>query len=179
MIPYLIYAQFDLVIHDFPASSCLLTFLSKFNYPPLIGMTAFSDYSVVTSMIPSALIASTSTHFLFKETMSTSFWGRLQNFILHSVVLLIRELYVDPAMDKMVQKVVGGKYDILPIKELRQTASLVLINYNEIIDGAEQLPPNVIGVGGLQIQKPKTLSMVSTSTSRKAAYVLKYFPGFR
>lgn len=152
--------QFDLVIHDFPASSCLLAFLAKFKYPPMIAMTAFSDFSVVTPTIHSALIPSTSTHFLFKEDMTSSFFGRFQNFVLNAMVLFMQKMYVDRAMDQMVGKAVDGKYHVLPVDQLRQKAILALINYNEIIDGMEQLPPNVIGVGGLQIQEPKQLSMV-------------------
>lgn len=127
----------------------------------MIGMTAFSDFSVVPPTIHSALIPSTSTHFLFKEDMSSTFWDRLQNFLLNSIVYFLQEVYVDTIMDAMVRKAVDGEYQVLPVKQLRQKATLALINYNEIIDGMEQLPSNVIGVGGLHIQKPKKLSMVN------------------
>lgn len=127
----------------------------------MIGMTAFSDFSVIVPTIQSALIPSTSTHFLFKEDMSTTFCGRLQNFVLNAIVHFVQVIYVDRIMNEMVRKAVDGQYQILPVKQLRQRAILVLNNYNEIIDGMEQLPPNVIGVGGLQIQEPKKLSMVS------------------
>jgi len=126
----------------------------------VIGMTAFSDFSIVPPTIQSALIPSTSTHFLFKEDMTSTFFGRLQNFVLHSIVYFLQEVYLDPFMDRMIRQAVDGKYDVLPVKQLRQKASLILLNYNEVIDGVQQLPPNVIGVGGLQIQTPKTLSMV-------------------
>lgn len=123
-------------------------------------MTAFSDFSVVPPTIQSALIPSISTHFLFKEDMSSTFFGRLQNFLLNSIVYFLQEFYVDAIMDKFINQAVDGKFHVLPVKQLRQKTSLILINYNEIIDGMEQLPPNVIGVGGLQIQIPKKLSMV-------------------
>ncbi len=125
----------------------------------MIGMTAFGDVSVVPTTIQSALIPSTSTHYLFKESMTSTFWGRIQNYILNTIVRLLQEIYVDTKMDEMVRKAVDGKYQVLPVKQLRQRATLVLINYNEVIDGLVQLPSNVIGVGGLQIQEPKQLSM--------------------
>lgn len=128
----------------------------------MIGMTAFSDFSVVPSTIHSALIPSTSTHFLFKEDMTSTFSGRLQNFILNAIVHFLQVMYVDRVMNEMVRKAVAGKYQVLGVGQLRQRATLVLINYNEFIDGMEQLPPNVIGVGGLQIHQPKQLSMVRT-----------------
>lgn len=128
----------------------------------MIGMTAFSDFSVVPSTIHSALIPSTSTNFMFKEDMTSTFSGRLQNFILNAIVRFLRVIYIDRVMDEMVSKAVDGKYQVLGVEQLRQRATLLLINYNEFIDGVEQLPPNVIGVGGLQIQQPKQLSMVRT-----------------
>lgn len=126
----------------------------------MIGMTAFSDFSVVPPTIQSALVPSTSTHFLFKEDKSATFFGRLQNFVLNAIVNFLQEVYVDRTMDEMVRRAVDGKYDVLPVKLLRQKATLALINYNEVVDGIQQLPPNVIGVGGLQIEEPKKLSMV-------------------
>lgn len=35
--------QFDLVVNDFTAGGCLLGFLHKFKYPPLLSVTAFSN----------------------------------------------------------------------------------------------------------------------------------------
>lgn len=40
--------RFDLVLYDFGCGPCLLPLLHKFNYPPLVALTAFSNppYSV-------------------------------------------------------------------------------------------------------------------------------------
>lgn len=35
--------KFDLVIHDYTCGPCLLGFLPKFNYPPLVGLSAFNN----------------------------------------------------------------------------------------------------------------------------------------
>lgn len=35
--------KFDVVIHDYTIGPCLLFLLTKFNYPPLVGATAFLD----------------------------------------------------------------------------------------------------------------------------------------
>lgn len=35
--------KFDLVLHDFTCGPCLLGLLPTFNYPPLVGVTAFSN----------------------------------------------------------------------------------------------------------------------------------------
>lgn len=42
--------KFDVVLHDFTCGSCLLPLIHKFNYPPLIAVTAFSNppYSIHT-----------------------------------------------------------------------------------------------------------------------------------
>lgn len=126
----------------------------------MIGMTAFGDFSVIANTISTALVPSTSTHFSFKHDMTSTLYDRLQNFILNGIVRLVQEFHVDPAMDRMVRNVVGNKYHVLPLKLLRSRAILALVNHNEIVGEIEQLPDNVIGVGGLQIQPPRQLSMV-------------------
>ena len=35
--------NFDLVIYDYTFATCLLGLLPKFNYPPLVGISAFSN----------------------------------------------------------------------------------------------------------------------------------------
>lgn len=92
--------------------------------------------------------------------MTSTFYERLQNYLLNAIVRFVQEIYVDPVMDELIRKTVDGRYDVLPVKLLRQRAALVLMNYNELIGGMEQLPNNVIGVGGLQIQEPHQLSLV-------------------
>lgn len=42
---------FDLVIYDFTAGPCLLPFLHKFNYPPLVAVSAYNIPSFTTEVI--------------------------------------------------------------------------------------------------------------------------------
>lgn len=42
--------------------------------------------------------------------------------------------------------------DIPSVKELQRHTKLVMVNYDPAIDMPELFPPNVIAVGGMQIQ---------------------------
>lgn len=43
--------KFDLVMHDLSIGSCLLPFLHKFNYPPLISVTAYGHPSFLNDLV--------------------------------------------------------------------------------------------------------------------------------
>lgn len=42
LLAYPDHFPFDLVIYDFTIGACLLPFLHKFNYPPLVGVSAYN-----------------------------------------------------------------------------------------------------------------------------------------
>lgn len=148
--------KFDLVIHDFPTGYCHLAFLHKFNYPPLISLSACNINALVSPLVNSVITSSISPYLSFKEYPNT-FFERLINFAMQNIDHSLRILYLHPEMDKLVRKTFPN---LPPINELMQKSSLVLFNHNPIVDPAEQLSPNAIPVGGLQIKEPKQLPKV-------------------
>lgn len=48
--------------------------------------------------------------------------------------------------------------DTPDLSTLEKATDLMFVNVNEVLDGAESFPPNVIRVGGLQIPKARQLS---------------------
>jgi glucuronosyltransferase len=43
--------KFDLIIYDYSFSPCLLGLVHKFNYPPLIGVSAFNNPSYTVDIV--------------------------------------------------------------------------------------------------------------------------------
>lgn len=60
-----------------------------------------------------------------------------------------------PAIDKQMKKIFGAKSPSADY--LDKLHFLMLVNSNPAIDYAESLPPNIIQIGGAQIQETKTL----------------------
>lgn len=114
-------------------------------------------------MMGGVLTPSTSTHFAYKN-LKTSFIGRIDNYLMQVVDFVLRKYWLYPKMDVAIREQ-GKMIGIPPIEELSRRTKLAMINYDPAIDTPEQLPSNIIGVGGLQIQPAKPLPEVSGSVS--------------
>ncbi|KAJ6642230.1 UDP-glucuronosyltransferase 1-6 [Pseudolycoriella hygida] len=153
--------KFDLVIHDFPAGICMLSFLQKFNYPPLVFMTAYAEYNFIAYVTKTVLTPAYSPYATLAELKPT-FLARLENFLLHTVDYFYYKFIIFPEMDRIVS---SSFENLPPLMELAERTIITMFNYDAAIDGVRQLPPNVIGVGGLQIEKPKELTGVGFNTN--------------
>lgn len=120
-----------MVIHDFPSGICLLSFLEKFNNPPLIHMTAYGDYNFIAYTTKTALIPSLSAHIMLHELKPT-FLGRIENFLLHVYDYVYYNYVVYPEFDKIVA---SSFRNLPPLKKLAQRSILSIFNYNAAIDG--------------------------------------------
>lgn len=79
-------------------------------------------------------------------------YERMENLILHIADNLWRKYYLYPKINRILKE--QAHLNIPPVEQLSKRSKLALINYDSIIDEPAQLLPNVIGVGGLQIQLP-------------------------
>lgn len=75
--------KFDLVVHDFTVGSCLLPFLHKFNYPPMLAVTAFGYPSFTNDLIGGHHYYSYVPHMFLPFDDEMSFVQRFLNFLIH------------------------------------------------------------------------------------------------
>lgn len=75
--------KMDLIIHDFVVGSCFLPFLHKFNYPPLLAVTAFGHPPFLNHLIGGHQYYSYVPHLSTKFDSDMTFMQRMFNFILH------------------------------------------------------------------------------------------------
>lgn len=147
---------FDLVLHDFIMHPCLLGFLHKFNYPPMIAVTAFNAISMSRNLIGSQFYPYIPLP--FRIEFNPSFLGRTENFVLYLADQFYKNFWINPQMDQLSGEYYPDKTP--PVHTLEKLTRLVLINNNPAIDDIEPMLPNVIPVGGLQIKNPKGLPKV-------------------
>uniref|UniRef100_A0A8D8CBA7 UDP-glucuronosyltransferase 2B33 n=2 Tax=Culex pipiens TaxID=7175 RepID=A0A8D8CBA7_CULPI len=145
--------RFDLVIYDFTCGPCVLGFLHKFNYPPLVSLTGFSipqfSHHLVGGHKPSSYVP----HFSLKYDTKMDFFQRTINFIVQNFDSIYREWVFLPHMQGMAQE--AFNFTLPNLAELEQRTQIMLVNTNPVLDPPETLPQNVIPVGGLQIVQPK------------------------
>lgn len=148
--------KFDLVLVDFVMEPCLIGFLDKFNYPPTVGLSAFGvppyTYEFIGGYSLPSYVSHSHAHFGFKM----NFYERIVNFLVYVYEDYQRRYVLYPAAEASMKA--AFKNPNLPSpSELLKKISLVLANTHFAIEKIEPLPPNVIPVGGLQIQEPQPL----------------------
>lgn len=74
---------FDLIIHDFTGGPCLVPFVHKFNYVPLILVTPYSNSPFLANIIGGHQYYAYVPHTVLPFNQTMSFWQRIVNFSFH------------------------------------------------------------------------------------------------
>lgn len=76
--------RFDLVITDMTMGNCLLGFVHKFKYPPLMAVTAFSHPPYMNEFVGGHHYYSYVPHYVLPYSQEMNFFQRFMNFIVHT-----------------------------------------------------------------------------------------------
>lgn len=74
---------FDLIIHDFTGGPCLVPFVHKFNYAPLIIATPYSNSPFLANVIGGHQYYAYVPHTVLPYNENMTFWQRYINFLFH------------------------------------------------------------------------------------------------
>lgn len=80
--------KFDVVLHDFTFGPCLLPLIHRFDYPPLIAVTAFSNPPYSTISIGGIKYPSYIPHYLLNYPMIMSLSQRIFNTFVYATDLM-------------------------------------------------------------------------------------------
>lgn len=76
--------KFDLMIYDYTAAPCSLGLLKKFNYPPLVGITAFCNPVSTADILGADKLGLTvKPHFVLSYDKDMNIFQRLHNGFLN------------------------------------------------------------------------------------------------
>ncbi len=153
-----------MIIYDYMMGGCLIAFANKFKNVPIIGATAFNDNFRVNSFSQNAIIPAISPYAFYNHN-PTTFFGRIFNFWMHMLDKISIHYYVVPKITATIRASTSFK-NSPSMLELGMRSALFLTNYDPSVDGIQQIPPNVIPVGGLQIKPANKLPEVCMSLIR-------------
>ncbi|XP_055315318.1 UDP-glycosyltransferase UGT5-like [Sitodiplosis mosellana] len=171
--------KFDLIVHDFTVGSCLLPFLHKFNYPPMLAVTAFGHPSFVNDLIGGHHYYAYVPHMLLQFDDTMTFVQRFLNFLIHVEEYVLFKYYLIPRLDAIAAKYFGP--NVPSVGELEQRAALAFVNTHPVMETVP-LPQNVIPVAGVQIKEPRPLQKdlrTFIDSSKKGAVVFSLGSNFR
>lgn len=77
--------HFDLIVYDFTPGACLLGFMHKFKYPPLVSITAYGNPSLVNSIIGGHQYYSYVPHYYLHYDHDMNIRQRFSNFLVHII----------------------------------------------------------------------------------------------
>lgn len=140
----------DLIIFDVTLGPCLLSLVPTFNYPPQIGITAFSNPTYSTAFIGGHKYYSYIPFYSLPYSTDMDFIQRWENVFYYLFEYTNRHYLALPRLDMLIHSKIK-KFKPY-IGDLESRNILLLVNTHPALDFPEPLPPNVIPVGGLQIR---------------------------
>ncbi|KAF5300891.1 hypothetical protein FQR65_LT09054 [Abscondita terminalis] len=147
--------KFDLIVFDVTYVQCLYPIIDRFNNPPVVGVTPFllpPVYShVFGNPLESAYMPIYST--IFTDRMN--FKERLINFFLIYAEVIYRQYIAMPEEYALAKKYFGE--NTRSLIDIERNISILLANTDPNMEYPLDLPPNIIPVGGLQVQPAKSL----------------------
>lgn len=76
--------KFDAVIYDFTCGPCLLPLIHKFNYPPLVSVTAFNNPPYSHHLVGGHKYPASVPHFVSNYDQKMNFFQRAHNMLLYA-----------------------------------------------------------------------------------------------
>lgn len=144
--------HFDVIIVEVLLNDALLAFGQYYN-APVIGLSAFGASKYTTDLVGTPNFASyvpfTSNHFTDRMT----FWQRMYNSLSFWFEDLMMPLYYTPKQQTVMEKLFPDAKNWPSLEVIRRNVSLVLLNTHTTLGTPRPYAPNMIEVGGMQIQR--------------------------
>lgn len=145
--------KFHAVVFDFTLGQALLAFVEHFQFPPLISISPLSLPSSLATASSTQILPSFIPHFSVTSTPATlraKMSERFMNMIYHTFDWFYRKYVFMKNENSRVGKVFPENKLKL---ELLEYSHLVLINCEFAFNDVLALPPNVVPVGALQVER--------------------------
>ncbi|XP_064545689.1 UDP-glucosyltransferase 2 [Drosophila montana] len=136
--------KYDLIIYDATFSmDCLLTTLPRYRSVPVLGLSGGKLTTDLIDLVQGedTISAATIPHFISRLPITISYWQRIQNHVMYLAESFIHWAVVQPVLNGMLESGFSST-----------KAHVVLLNTHPVLDYVQNMPPNVIEVGGLHIR---------------------------
>lgn len=144
--------HFDVIIVEVVLCDAFLAIGNHFN-APVIGFSAYGASKWTNDLVGSPIFASYVPHTNNHYTDRMSFWQRMYNSMTFWFEDIAMPLYYTPKQQEVMEKLFPDAKNWPSLEEIRRNVSLVLLNTHTTIGTPRPYAPNMIEVGGMQIQQ--------------------------
>lgn len=144
--------HFDAVIVEVLLNDALLG-LGQYYGAPVIGLSAFGASKYTTDLVGSPIFASYIPFVSNHYTDRMNFWQRMYNSLSFWFEDITLPYYYMPKQQDVMEKLFPDAKNWPSLEAIRRNVSLVLLNTHTTIGTPRSYAPNMIEVGGMQIQQ--------------------------
>lgn len=144
--------QFDAVIVEIQLADALLGLGQKYN-APVIALSAFGASKYTTDLVGSPNFASYVPFVNNPFTDRMTFWQRMYNSLSYWFEDITYPYLFLPKQQELMEQLFPEAKTWPSVQGLRKNVSLVLLNTHTTVGTPRPYAPNMIEVGGMQIQK--------------------------
>ncbi|EDW03361.1 GH10546 [Drosophila grimshawi] len=146
---------YDVIIVEQFNSDCMMGVAHQLQAPVIaLSSSAMMPWYFENMGVP--IIPSYIPCLFLGQSQDMNFVGRFANWITFHSFNLMYKMFSIPAADALVQYKFG--HETPSVGKLAKNTSVFFVNQHYALSGPKPLPPNVIELGGLHIQKAKPLS---------------------
>ncbi|XP_017843717.2 UDP-glucuronosyltransferase 1-8 [Drosophila busckii] len=139
---------YDLIVYDASyALDCLLHLLPKFAKLPKLGLSGGKLSTDLLALMGAedTVSAAKIPHFISDLPEQLSYWQRIKNHCMYLTERFLKVSIVLPVLQGMR----NGEVNV-------PSTQLVLLNTHPVLDYVQNMPPNIIEIGGLHIREEAT-----------------------
>lgn len=150
--------RFDVVLVQIFVGDALLSLGHYFN-APVIGISPTAANKWTRDLVGAPNLASFVPHTSSGYTDRMNFWQRIYNSMCYLYEDVTNSLLYAPVQQELLEKMYPKSVRMPSFDVLKRNVALVLYNSNPALEPPAPAPSNMIGVGGLFIDKQKIASL--------------------
>lgn len=143
--------SFDVIVVEVCVNEALLGLGNYYN-APVVGISAFGASKWTTDLVGTPNFASYVPHTLNHYTDRMTFWQRMLNSLTFFYEDIAHPYLFIPIQQKFMEHLFPEAKNWPSLEEIRRNVSLVLLNTHTTLGTPRPYAPNMIEVGGMQIQ---------------------------
>lgn len=152
--------RFDLIFVEQFMSDCGLAYAAAFYDAPIIGITSHTLLPWAYPRLGLPFDFSSDAFYFSDAGTNPSLFQKLQSYLANLYMMTLGRFRLQQEIKKVFKKFMPN-YQLDIEKIAKEKMRMMFVNQHHSITGARLLPPSLLEIGGIHIQEPQPVSVVS------------------